>query len=63
MVKNPSDGKSKHKNIVDYSCYIHVVGVIFYQNEDGDVTDIQADIIGPGKSFLGYVILEEQVWK
>lgn len=22
-------------------------GVIFYQNEDGDVTDIQADIIGP----------------
>jgi len=22
-------------------------GVIFYQNEEGDVTDIQADIIGP----------------
>ena len=25
------------------------IGVIFYQNEEGDVTDIQADIIGPGK--------------
>jgi len=24
-------------------------GVIFYPNEDGDVLDIQADILGPGK--------------
>lgn len=34
--------------ILNYSCYIKI-GVIFYQNEEGDVTDIQADIIGPGK--------------
>ena len=27
-----------------------LLGIIFYQNEDGDVLDIQADIIGPGKS-------------
>jgi len=25
------------------------IGVIFYPNEDGDVMDIQADIIGPRK--------------
>ena len=25
------------------------LGIIFYQNEDGDVCDIQADVIGPGK--------------
>ena len=25
------------------------VGVIFYQNEAGEILDIQADIIGPGK--------------
>ena len=25
------------------------LGIIFYPNEDGDVTDIQADIIGPRK--------------
>ena len=24
-------------------------GIVFYQNPDGDVTDIQADIMGPGK--------------
>ena len=35
--------------ILNYSCYIKNIGVIFYQNEEGDVTDIQADIIGPGK--------------
>jgi len=33
--------------------FLHVlavpIGIIFYQNEDGDVCDIQADIIGPGK--------------
>ena len=28
------------------------LGIIFYQNEDGDVLDIQADIIGPGKCGL-----------
>lgn len=28
------------------------LGIIFYQNEDGDVLDIQADIIGPGKCRL-----------
>ena len=31
-----------------------ITGIIFYQNEDGDVLDIQADIIGPGKSSLPY---------
>ena len=30
-------------------CYFWYLGVIFYQNEDGDVLDIQADIIGPCK--------------
>jgi len=31
-------------------------GVIFYQNEDGDVTDMQADIIGPCDTpFIGGV--------
>jgi len=28
---------------------IFYLGVIFIQNEDGDVTDISADIIGPRK--------------
>lgn len=27
------------------------IGVIFYPNPEGDVVDIQADIIGPGKHF------------
>ena len=25
------------------------IGVLFYPNQEGDVVDIQADIIGPGK--------------
>lgn len=25
--------------------------IVFYQNEEGDLFDIQADVIGPGKSF------------
>ena len=29
--------------------YLNFIGIIFYPNEDGDVTDIQADIIGPRK--------------
>ena len=42
LVKSSPDGK--------YSILIHkIIGVIFYQNEEGDVMDIQADIIGPGK--------------
>jgi len=34
--------------------YFGSVGVIFYQNEDGDVMDIQADIIGPRKSIVPF---------
>ncbi len=30
------------------------VGIIFIQNPDGDVLDIQADIIGPGKPIFEY---------
>ena len=37
----------KIKNYI-YNKFFLYIGVIFYQNEDGDVTDIQADIIGPG---------------
>lgn len=28
---------------------MHKIGVIFHSNMDGDVLDMQADIIGPGK--------------
>lgn len=38
--------QSNHTDILIFIC---PTGVIFYQNEDGDVMDIQADIIGPGK--------------
>jgi len=34
---------------IDFNLNFGVTGVIFYQNEDGDVLDIQADIIGPCK--------------
>lgn len=33
------------------------VGVIFYPNPEGDVVDIQADIIGPGKHFVSLSLI------
>lgn len=61
MVKNQQDGKFilfimiRSKNIneilsIYWWFYLFIIGVIFYQNEDGDVFDMQADIIGPSKS-------------
>lgn len=41
LVTKPPDG-----NLTDK--YLRV-GVLFIVNQDGDVLDIQADIIGPGK--------------
>ena len=41
LVTKPPDG-----NLTDN--YLRV-GVLFIVNQDGDVLDIQADIIGPGK--------------
>ena len=41
LVMKPPDG-----NLTDK--YLRV-GVLFIVNQDGDVLDIQADIIGPGK--------------
>ena len=41
LVAKPPDG-----NLTDK--YLRV-GVLFIVNQDGDVLDIQADIIGPGK--------------
>ena len=35
------------------------LGIIFYQNEEGDVLDIQADIIGPGKLHGKMVVINE----
>lgn len=28
-----------------------LIGVLFYPNPEGDVVDMQADIIGPGKHY------------
>ena len=33
-----------------------ILGIIFYQNEDGDVLDIQADIIGPGEYYCAIML-------
>lgn len=35
-----------------------IIGVIFHQNEEGNVTDIQADIVGPCK----YYIMITTIW-
>ena len=37
------------------------LGIIFYPNEEGDVTDIHADIIGPGKSL--YTTSRERLFR
>jgi hypothetical protein len=46
LAKKCPDGKPSIFNIN------FLLGIIFYPNEDGDVTDIQADIIGPRKYFF-----------
>ena len=41
LVKHPLDGKFKND--------LMIAGVVLYQNLDGDVADIQADIVGPAE--------------
>jgi hypothetical protein len=44
LVTKPPDGKLQSL----YQMLISI-GVLFYPNQEGDVVDIQADILGPGK--------------
>lgn len=47
-----------HHNIIIESNAFNCIGVIFLPNQDGDVLDMQAEILGPGKYYLRYNVLK-----
>ena len=51
---------SKLKMTIWSKCVLLIIGVIFYPDEDGNVLDIQADMIGPSK----YIVynFDIQIW-
>lgn len=51
LVTKPPDGKVPNKKF-----NLLYIGVLFYPNSEGDVVDMQADIIGPGKHYILFIL-------